>query len=359
MGLCVLGKKSGGGGVQLVGTFSGNQTIDVSSYLNPGDTADNFLIEILSIASNRWTRNLATAGSGYSWVEVTASALEKTLSGTSLIVSSAQARGTGFFYGTSGFGDVTANVAGDITYRVWYSARTAISREHDVIVNLGTGDLDPNTGIVLFDVSSYPGHETFTEDNFIIESMSVNVHAAFSLDGPGDFARTSQGETFPITMDYNPTSGILTVNGLKISHSENAQRPGGGAYSVSASAMVTPTVSLIYKTPGKVTLPFMPNSTNNYNVLTYNNNNAQRGLFHVIEPSVSRFYCYRTGANGDISLHVIKLKKNGTTVADAYNCNSNTTWISDDFDPTDVMGVVVYYTGDLGTSSRQIRYYFD
>ena len=74
-------KISGGsGGLELIGQYTGNQTIDVSSYLNSGDTADNFLIELVS--ANRQSTTYQADESVYARYD--GCTLVKTLTGTSL-----------------------------------------------------------------------------------------------------------------------------------------------------------------------------------------------------------------------------------------------------------------------------------
>lgn len=71
---------------ELVGTYSGNQTVDVSSYMRPSDTVNNFIVEITShpyCNSGDITGDRNTDHYG----DVSSSSLSKTLSGNNLVVS--------------------------------------------------------------------------------------------------------------------------------------------------------------------------------------------------------------------------------------------------------------------------------
>jgi hypothetical protein len=71
---------------ELVGTYTGNQTVNVSAYIRPTDTVDNFIVEIYShplcysgdIIGDRNTDHYGA---------ISASSLSKTLSGNNLVVS--------------------------------------------------------------------------------------------------------------------------------------------------------------------------------------------------------------------------------------------------------------------------------
>ena len=72
-------------GPTLIGTYSGNQTIDVSSYIKSGDTADNFLIEFLGTD----TQTSGTNGHSedkYVRISILSMTPSKTLSGNTLTI---------------------------------------------------------------------------------------------------------------------------------------------------------------------------------------------------------------------------------------------------------------------------------
>lgn len=82
-----LGGSSGSGGAELIGSYTGNQTVDVSQYIRSGDTAeDNFIVETYSHpaqSSGSITGDRNTDHYGY----ISGSSLSKTLSGNNLTVS--------------------------------------------------------------------------------------------------------------------------------------------------------------------------------------------------------------------------------------------------------------------------------
>ena len=90
MAVTTIDNKGGGGttptGPTLIGTYSGNQTVNVSSYIKSGDTVDNFIVETYSHpaqSSGSITGDRNTDHYGY----ISGSSLSKTLSGDNLVVS--------------------------------------------------------------------------------------------------------------------------------------------------------------------------------------------------------------------------------------------------------------------------------
>jgi len=87
MSVAAISNKGGGGGsggLELIGQYTGNQTIDVSSYLNSGDTADNFLIELVS--ANTQSTAFASENGLYN-ARYDGCTPVKTLTGTSLALT--------------------------------------------------------------------------------------------------------------------------------------------------------------------------------------------------------------------------------------------------------------------------------
>ena len=103
-------------GATLVGSYTGNQTIDVSAYIKEGDTKDNFIVEIVSVNSNTNTFSGAIAySSGYSNVKVNGNTISKSLSGNNLTISGATVGASAFFYDTG-----THSTSSTISYKVWH-----------------------------------------------------------------------------------------------------------------------------------------------------------------------------------------------------------------------------------------------
>lgn len=94
----------------LVGTYSGNKTIDVSSYKRASDTVDNFIIETTSIPAKT-----STTASGSCYVKMGALNLSKTLSGNNLVVSGMEMNGA--FYANGGAWETLKQIA---SYKVWH-----------------------------------------------------------------------------------------------------------------------------------------------------------------------------------------------------------------------------------------------
>lgn len=107
----------GGGGsaeVQLVGTYSGNQNIDVSEFLRPTDTVDNFIVEIYSSASkstaNKSVQNVSAHNlSG----TIGAFTVTKTLTGSTLAIG-------GMTRSFSAKWVETVSASAPHNYRVWH-----------------------------------------------------------------------------------------------------------------------------------------------------------------------------------------------------------------------------------------------
>ena len=100
----ILPSKTGGGGSEiiLVGTYSNTGTVDVSSVLKDGDTADNFIIEPTVLYDSA-----SFSYGGYSCSGNTA--VTKSLSGTTLNVTYTHTTGRNYGSSTSRF-----------DYKVWY-----------------------------------------------------------------------------------------------------------------------------------------------------------------------------------------------------------------------------------------------
>lgn len=96
MAVATIDNKSGGGttptGPTLIGTYSGNKTVDVSAYIKSGDTADNFIVEMYSCGSSSTSSFTGDKNQTY-YGGIIGFSLTKTLSGTNLVVSGAQAKG--------------------------------------------------------------------------------------------------------------------------------------------------------------------------------------------------------------------------------------------------------------------------
>lgn len=109
-------KKVGGGesktGPQLIGTYSGNQSINVSQYLNPGDTVSNFIIEIASVT----TYTECGAPSGMQRSGSSSASMSKSLSGNTLSISAPSAAWSFSYSGGSQYIRSTASYS----YRVYH-----------------------------------------------------------------------------------------------------------------------------------------------------------------------------------------------------------------------------------------------
>jgi hypothetical protein len=105
--------KSGGDGATLVGTYTGNQTIDVSSYKRSTDTADNFLVEWTGW---KWTRTgFKTDGSGIAGCVYTTS-ITNSLSGNNLTVTGAFA-----IYSIKGWDNsILSSATVNATWKLWH-----------------------------------------------------------------------------------------------------------------------------------------------------------------------------------------------------------------------------------------------
>ena len=107
-------KKGGGGGATLIGTYSGNQTIDVSEYLQSGDTVDNFIVEVTGWTSGSTSQPPISSKATYYGV-LAATTIGKSLNGTTLSTSGMSASG-GMY--TSGWGTYYATRS--INYKVYH-----------------------------------------------------------------------------------------------------------------------------------------------------------------------------------------------------------------------------------------------
>lgn len=95
----------------LVGTYSGNQTINVSSVIGANDTVNNFIIELVSAPSGQ-TEKRGNLNDTYGYIQ--GFTVSKYLSGTNLIINGCS-QGYGFV-------DSWGKVAGiqNINYKVWH-----------------------------------------------------------------------------------------------------------------------------------------------------------------------------------------------------------------------------------------------
>lgn len=99
------------------------------------------------------------------------------------------------------------------------------------IYYLGTG--------TSFDVSGIPGYQNFTEDNFIIDLVSLKCNV--SSWGVGE-SSASGSNTSVVNKTYDATAGTLKISGAGISASARHINGGCGA---SASTSLTINVYLV------------------------------------------------------------------------------------------------------------------
>ena len=97
------------------GPYSGNTSINVSSYIKSGDTANNFIIEFLG-NSDTYTEKDAVGTHPDLAGHLAASVPSKSLSGNTLTVSGMQ---TKLYLWTSSWGDLRA-IDVNYSYNVWY-----------------------------------------------------------------------------------------------------------------------------------------------------------------------------------------------------------------------------------------------
>ena len=110
----------GGGTAQLVGTYTGNQSINVASYKRSTDTANNFIVEITSVSGN--TTADMSPNSDWIWPKAKfyGSTPSKSLSGDTLSISNMTSTvSLQFFNSSRGYVDQkTASIS--YTYKVWH-----------------------------------------------------------------------------------------------------------------------------------------------------------------------------------------------------------------------------------------------
>ena len=113
------------------------------------------------------------------------------------------------------------------------------------IVDLGTGTISGSgeNRLLLFDVSAYPGYKQYTEDNFVIDSISMNLSTSFYYEAgtPMD----SISETTSFTKSYDASTGVLTISGSQnwLAHYNTTV---GTNTNVQATIILTPSVKLVY-----------------------------------------------------------------------------------------------------------------
>lgn len=115
--------KSGETSIELVGSYAGNQTIDVSQYLRSEDTIDNFIVELTSIGSSSSSSGSDSRGTSY-WgnnISCGGSTLSKSISGTNLVISGA-AVGASCGSTSREWSGTKANAScsSAINYKVWH-----------------------------------------------------------------------------------------------------------------------------------------------------------------------------------------------------------------------------------------------
>lgn len=104
-------------GATLIGTFTGNQTIDVSQYLGTNDTVDNFIVEIVSV--NGSTGGMEGGRDYWSHVQIYPTTISKSLANNNLTISGATVN-VRVYYQASGYQDTNGRTASNITYKLWY-----------------------------------------------------------------------------------------------------------------------------------------------------------------------------------------------------------------------------------------------
>lgn len=109
----------GGGGAELIGTYTGNNNINVSGYINPADTIDNFIIEIISV--NAATTDNAATHTSYIWprAAVRKATPSKSLSGNTLSITGMSAVVVLEMSDTNTW-HVEKQTTATISYKVWH-----------------------------------------------------------------------------------------------------------------------------------------------------------------------------------------------------------------------------------------------
>ena len=105
-------------GATLVGTYSGNKTIDVSSFIKSGDTADNFIIEVTGLSSTTASKGYEGGYADDFYANAGGSTITKTLTDGSLSITGAAQTITVTCKGYRGskYGNTTQSY----NYKVWY-----------------------------------------------------------------------------------------------------------------------------------------------------------------------------------------------------------------------------------------------
>ena len=104
----------------LIGTYTGNQSIDVSEYKRSADTVNNFLVEITSI--NGATQNYYCSGSlastGTTSIQISTTNITKSLSDYMLNISVGNVSASSNMYGNVSPNPIS--VSATITYKLYH-----------------------------------------------------------------------------------------------------------------------------------------------------------------------------------------------------------------------------------------------
>ena len=114
------GNGGGGSGAELIGTYSGNQTVDVSEYIRPTDTVDNFIVEVISISGGATAKY--NPDSSWIWPRGYYSGItpSKSLSGNTLTLSNMTGTIAIQLYNSSQGYQSKNTASSNITYKVWH-----------------------------------------------------------------------------------------------------------------------------------------------------------------------------------------------------------------------------------------------
>lgn len=104
----------------LIGTYTGNQSIDVSEYKRSTDTIDNFLVEITSIngARNNYYAGGSAASSGASYIQIATTNITKSLSDYMLNISVGNVSASSYVYGN--VSPSSFSVSATMTYNLYH-----------------------------------------------------------------------------------------------------------------------------------------------------------------------------------------------------------------------------------------------
>jgi hypothetical protein len=206
-------------------------------------------------------------------------------------------------------------------------------------------------------VTSSRSAQTVTPDSGkVLSKVTVNALAPTGTYKPTARANNNDmGATG--NYRYVDTTAVPNTNSGTYTYAANST---GGTVDMGATNTYryVNAANVYAKGKADVGLPSMPKSTSNYISLTRGMDAPTTGKWCGINSGVTKMRMYTVSASSAITYKCLKLFKNGSVENVEMATNNTGQWFTLTTNFTNVVGVIVYYSGTLA-SGQELRVYFE